>query len=1165
MAKNVGSNETPAEIDWYLGPRFSTEKHQIYVDELLNILSDRRSQNIALTGAYGTGKSSVIQGLQAALASKNEGWFEETKSGSANQSRRTGSVFREIKSLFHRCLRGFCQFFGFKEPACASKNKERPVLRKGLPKKPILVSLASFDLDNSDNRETRENRLQREIVKQLIFREEPRNLKKSNFRRIVNLPPYWKAVSKFLLALIVVSSFLIISKHEEIANWILHGEWKGGDFGFIPFLALWGGLSFIFILLDFMIVDRPRIKGITAGPAHLELSDERASYFDKYLAEIIYYFQVSKVDLVILEDLDRFANPRIFESLRELNQQVNFALNGKWKLQFPPKKKFVVRFLYATRDSIFVARDAGVHRALNRDRGLANELIQNSGESLQQDFSKRGPEFVESDVAELRFEQAQNRTKFFDAIVPVVPFSGQRNAVYLLDNLVNNCGEGQASLPPVDSRLIQAVARYVVDYRLIRNITSEFLLFEKIRSGDGSSIDSGGGASEDRNKLLAMISYKNLEIDDFEKIAFGKSKLDLLFEDFNSHVVKQRQEISAEIVQLSEKLTKTHVTDDIARKMDLELWKFIDTDYGYDSDPDAEICAGVLVVGGRHFLPQNGNFREFWEEAIEKDPSQLPQISWEYDRDHEDVPASTVDSILEEQNLLNRQTRVAKPKLESQKLKLIDFQRETMTGGIVEYLNACGKATEIPLVRESEKKLLGLLEKNVGRGLTYHLILLSFIDRDFRRYVSTWEEDFQSKGVQDFISSVLLPCAPRPEFELETGDSEAIVRYMLDDCVTRNIAGAINADLLLYLACTSDTSSHRRLIDSILDDVKKMGTLDYCVTEVVILVAKVLEDSSHDKSIYKGSRFLFLKVVERFPGVLDSNLFRQVDDQLKSTICDLVLKVSDRSQLIISDDFVAWLSENSGRLDIFTSEFDPYKIQAAAEALKRNGAVISDLTGMSESSVEEFIVCGNVEVSKTNLTIFEKVLDSKPTLVSLQRWPNYLSTVIKNLSLYLETLVQMQEWAVVVGDNFFPGTFNLICSQTEDNSILTEELLKLFKQVEPDVTVEDLTYLNSRGRIALFKGKLIEPTVKNILHYIHLNGLDPELQKFLNVTTLTFGDKDYFEIEKLKSSIMEVKCWKGGDSRQKEIYDHLTDVQLKEGHTAEESSVTLNLDDEKGE
>ena len=71
------------------------------------------------------------------------------------------------------------------------------------------------------------------------------------------------------------------------------------------------------------------------------------SIFNKYLDEILYFFEVNNYNIVIFEDLDRFKNPEIFVKLRELN----FLINNYDKVD----RKVV--FIYAIKDDVFLSKE----------------------------------------------------------------------------------------------------------------------------------------------------------------------------------------------------------------------------------------------------------------------------------------------------------------------------------------------------------------------------------------------------------------------------------------------------------------------------------------------------------------------------------------------------------------------------------------------------------------------------------------------------------------------------------------------------------------------------------------------------------------------------------------------------------------------------------------
>ncbi len=85
------------------------------------------------------------------------------------------------------------------------------------------------------------------------------------------------------------------------------------------------------------------LKDVEIKPAH----DDQASILNRHLDEIIYFFQSTNYDLVVIEDIDRFEDAEIFVTLREINSLVNENAGVKR----------TIRFLYALRDDMFVNTD----------------------------------------------------------------------------------------------------------------------------------------------------------------------------------------------------------------------------------------------------------------------------------------------------------------------------------------------------------------------------------------------------------------------------------------------------------------------------------------------------------------------------------------------------------------------------------------------------------------------------------------------------------------------------------------------------------------------------------------------------------------------------------------------------------------------------------------
>ena len=432
-----------------LSPHYDEKHHGIYVRKLEQAVRNPKVRNIALTGGYGTGKSSVIQGLVERIHSS-----------------------KELKKI-----------------------------------RPITISLPTIQVVNeSDSEDNRTDRIQREIVKQLLYRSEPRKMRRSQYRRITHITTVQRAIACFIIAIFLTFAFWLLAKPDW--HWSQGGSLWGYWQPAVVQTILWG-LTFY---IDWTWVNKPTIviKGLQLGPAKLELEKNDFNYFDKYLNEIIYYFEVSKTNLVIFEDLDRFDDPYIFDALHELNELINISLGQE---RFTEQKNPPVRFLYTIRDSIFEYKTQGIIK--NADTRYTHRL------------------------------EIENRTKFFDVIVPIFPFSTSRNAYEYLKYLLNDRSIA------IDQKLLKIVGSEVSDYRLLANIVSEFQIFtERISTSWDGNKEVEEFLKDHANYLFAFVVYKNTHLTDYEKLQTEDSNIDKINKDF----LNMRENIRKKIEELFNQL-----------------------------------------------------------------------------------------------------------------------------------------------------------------------------------------------------------------------------------------------------------------------------------------------------------------------------------------------------------------------------------------------------------------------------------------------------------------------------------------------------------------------------------------------------------------------------------------------------------------------------------
>ncbi|WP_316738529.1 hypothetical protein [Pedobacter aquatilis] len=187
------------------------------------------------------------------------------------------------------------------------------------------------------------------ILQQIFYHEEDSKIPDSRFKKIksFNRKSLYYITSGLILAIIFGLNIFYTEEFNKqlrlnltsIGESILH--WTS-LIGFIvaSTVALYRSVKVLYSL---------RISKITIQQTEIEIDKNISkSILNNHIDEILYFFEVTPYSIVLIEDLDRFRQAEIFTKLRELNLLIN---NSK-KL----KHKHVI-FIYAVRDEMFQNKD----------------------------------------------------------------------------------------------------------------------------------------------------------------------------------------------------------------------------------------------------------------------------------------------------------------------------------------------------------------------------------------------------------------------------------------------------------------------------------------------------------------------------------------------------------------------------------------------------------------------------------------------------------------------------------------------------------------------------------------------------------------------------------------------------------------------------------------
>ncbi len=341
-------------------------KSVIELNEALSSAEKEHIRNIALTGPFGSGKSSVLITLREDFAKDYKFLPISLATLQANE---------EDNNI------------GNSDGESDEKEREKRI-------------------------ENLNRKIEYSILQQLIYREKTKTVPNSRFRKIVHLSK-WELVKYPIAVVLTLLCVLIVfepsfAKVDSIYDFFSWGNIWNTVFDFAASIWLLFALYKI-VRYIFKSYSNSKLNKLNLKDGEIEVI-ENNSIFNKHLDEILYFFQVTDYNVVIIEDLDRFGTPNIFLKLRELNQLIN-------------ESKIVGRhitFIYAIKDDIF---------------------------------------------------KDEERTKFFDFITTVIPVINPSNSKDKLKSALEKKGCGNDGISDDD---LSEMAFFIQDMRILTNIVNEY-------------------------------------------------------------------------------------------------------------------------------------------------------------------------------------------------------------------------------------------------------------------------------------------------------------------------------------------------------------------------------------------------------------------------------------------------------------------------------------------------------------------------------------------------------------------------------------------------------------------------------------------------------------------------------------------------------------------
>lgn len=921
-----------------LSPIDDFKRHKEYIIRLKNAIDQPNVFNIALTGSYGAGKSSILK------------------------------TFKAYYPEYHYVNVSLASF--------------------------VEVNMSESDSTPKSNEDSFEEQLEYSILQQLFYHVKATNIPESRFGRIERTSRKKRIFVVVCILLFVVANLCLFCQEQVTKYFLIPTEVLKSSFlfGLSICVFILGICVILFQLILF--IKKISIKNLTLDKATLEFEEKKnVSIMNRYLDEILYLFQEKKYNIVIFEDIDRFENTHIFTKLRELNLILN---------QSEEIGRRIV-FLYALKDDIFT--------------------------------------------------NAEERTKFFDYIVPVIPFVNASNSGDLFRRKITGLRIPEVE---VSSSFITDISVFVNDMRVLTNVVNEFDLYRNL-------LDK----KLKKEKLLAMILYKNLYPTDFSLLHQNKGVVyetfmsaetlrDDILEDDRTQIDKvdsNLQAINEECLRNLNELYAVIIGKFITLYPDGGWYLYCDNKRRGISEFYSDENILKILNGQVGFSEDYSRPRFFSKEEIKN----VLGNSFDYEKRKKRIQSITDDKI---KTLRDKRKALMDDIAAIEKHTLSDIAKSDRD--IFEHVGTI-KGQE-----EKYKVLKYLLEKG-------------YIDEEYFFYISIFQEGRLTPSDQEFLLSIKFN-APK-EFDYKLQEIPSLIQNL--SAVDYDHKGILNKDLLEY--CLLHEDEYEEECDAILKQMvvhEQYIDLLYQFMQEGNCVPTFIKRLVHIDNVWKS---------------LDKDINHITKD--KDKVISAMFKYADINDIRTvntSYPFNTYINDNNNYSDLF-EDIDQVRARELLDLLNLN--VQSLIDDSNAADTYSYIYENNMyALTLDNIKVIFKHNDLPVVNLDSAIYTSIEETELNELQDYvLLELPAFVENLMLASSNIHESSDTIVSLMDED--IQTSDIIKLIKH--NDTLWDDCKGISDENIVRnLFWKNKIKMTIENVKHYCSCIGtwkIDSSLVVFMNL------------------------------------------------------------------
>lgn len=586
------------------------------------------------------------------------------------------------------------------------------------------ISLAHFESPNQENKnDVKESVLEGKILNQLIHQIPSNKIPQTNFRvkQKVNVSSVILSTAELVLFIVSIAFFVHFNSWKNYLNTLPNNRLK-----YILMLTthqyslMIDGIVIIVLisLLIYKLLSIQKNKNIfrklNLQGNEIEIFEENnESYFDKYLNEVLYLFENTDASAIVFEDIDRYNANEIFTRLREVNTLANLQLE---------KDKKILRFFYLLRDDIFDSKD---------------------------------------------------RTKFFDYIIPIVPVVNSSNS---FDQFILHFKKS-GIYERFYENFLQGLSLYIDDMRLLKNIYNEFIIyFNRLNTTE-----------LDCNKMLAIITYKNLFSHDFSDLQLNRGFVYTLFSEKEYFIKAEIEEINKRIKKLKNKIASSeNEYQESMRELDIEFADKYLKSYDLSHKSDSDLTKFIIA-----------------------------HLTTEQEEEYTSRKTSLLVKFIKYSTRMNRYVKRLENKTDNPNDKSL---HEIITRDNIDVIFSITSKNEIGIVTDFNN-----IKSNEYFDLLKYLIRNGYIDETYTDYMTYFYENRLSRTDKIFLRSITDKKAKEYTYHLDN-PKKVISRLRLVDFDQEEI---LNYDLLTYLISNRFENNYFEYLKRFITQLKKTWNSDF--------------------------------------------------------------------------------------------------------------------------------------------------------------------------------------------------------------------------------------------------------------------------------------------------------------------------------------------------